>query len=134
MPCAGLMEAFLTGGIPPHIDDGCPADKVYQATFRRVMVQNKKFYTRFPGDVQVVKDIVNYLASQKEGGVATPAGNMLRPRTLQLLGLQCALRPCLQHVGSCAVEKCCDRRAACVAIELHHIGTGVQAASALLNR
>lgn len=84
---AGLLEVFLTGGIPPFIDDHCPADKVYMATFRRVMVQNEKFYTRFPQDIQVVKDVVNFLVSQPSGGVQTPSGNMLRPRTLQLLGL-----------------------------------------------
>lgn len=50
---AGLLEVFLTGGIPPCIDEACPADTVYQATFRRVLVQNQKFYTRFPQDVQV---------------------------------------------------------------------------------
>lgn len=84
------MEAFLTGGLPPHIDEPCPADQVYEATFRRVMVQNKKYYTRVPGDVQVVKDVVNFLSSQERGSVETPAGNVLRPRTLQLLGLTCA--------------------------------------------
>jgi hypothetical protein len=50
---AGLLEVFLTGGIPPCIDEACPADTVYQATFRRVLVQNQKYYTRFPQDVQV---------------------------------------------------------------------------------
>jgi hypothetical protein len=85
--CAGLLEVLLTGGIPPYIDDPCPADAVYMATFRRVMVQNEKYYTRFPGDVQLVKDIVNFLASQPKGGVQTPCGNWLRPRTLQILGM-----------------------------------------------
>lgn len=94
---AGLLEVFMTGGIPPHVDDDCAADKVYMATFRRVMVQNEKFYTRFPRDVQLVKDIVNFLASQPEGGVQTPCGNWLRPRTLQLLGLSGASPPLLLH-------------------------------------
>ena len=55
------------------------------------MVQNDKYYSRFPLDVQLVKDIVNFLAAQPDGGVRTPCGNMLRPRTLQLLGMQSAL-------------------------------------------
>ena len=43
--------------------------------------------------LQIVKDIVNFLASRPDGGVKTPAGNMLRPRTLQLLGLSGAHPP-----------------------------------------
>jgi hypothetical protein len=98
---SGLLEVFLTGGIPPYIDDPCPADNVYMATFQRVMVQNEKFYARFPQDVEIVKDIVNFLVSQPNGGVQTPRGHMLRPRTLQLLGLsgapRCPLLDMPQH-------------------------------------
>ena len=32
---------------------------------RRVMVQNAKFYERFPNDVAVVHDIVKYLAASR---------------------------------------------------------------------
>ena len=65
----------------------CPAHIVYKHTFQRVIAQNKKYYTRFPGDVEVVKDIVNFLAAQPGGGVQTPSGTWIRPRTFQLLGL-----------------------------------------------
>jgi hypothetical protein len=85
--CAGLLEVFLTGGIPPFIDDPCLAESVYMATFRRVMVQNEKYYTRFPNDVKIVKDLVKFLANHPEGGIRTPSGNWLRPRTLQILGM-----------------------------------------------
>jgi hypothetical protein len=50
--------------------------------------------------LQVAKDIVNYLSSQPGGGVETPSGNMLRPRTLQLLGLSGAVLSACQAVQS----------------------------------
>ena len=54
---------------------------------RRVLLQNRKFYERFPEDAQTVRGIVRYLALQPDGGVPTPAGNLLTPRALQSLGL-----------------------------------------------
>ena len=49
----GSWKSSLQAAYRPCIDDACPLDTVYQATFRRVLVQNQKFYTRFPQDVQV---------------------------------------------------------------------------------
>lgn len=83
----GLIEVMMTGGIPPGINMACSADAVYQATYERVLRQNAKYYKRFPGDVERVQYIVNYLAAQPGGCVMTPTGNHLRPRTFQLLGL-----------------------------------------------
>lgn len=55
---------------------------------RKVIVQNGKFYGRFPGDAQQMRRVVRFLIGQPEGGVKTPSGNFLTPRGLQSLGCQ----------------------------------------------
>ncbi|XWS76961.1 hypothetical protein CRYUN_Cryun01aG0223100 [Craigia yunnanensis] len=82
----GLKQVLLTGGIPP-IGDGCTADAVYRACFERVINQNEKYYKRFPQDVEIVRDVVTYLAEAEGGGVHIPSGGILTPRGLQFLGL-----------------------------------------------
>ncbi|KAL4424352.1 hypothetical protein ABPG75_001653 [Micractinium tetrahymenae] len=84
----GLVEVLMTGGIPPGIAQPCSAEDVYRRTFRRCLQQNEKFYQRFPMDVERAQHIVKYLAEQPGGGVTTPMGNRLTPRSFQLLGLQ----------------------------------------------
>lgn len=75
----GLQHVLLTGGLPP-IDDGCTADAVYRACFKRVALQNAKFYKRFPGDAEIVRSVVLHLAQSEGGGVSlallllTPCG------------------------------------------------------------
>lgn len=64
----GLKQALITGGIPP-IGGGCPADSVYKAGFKQAINQNEKYYKRFPQDVKIVQELVNYLAEQEGGGV-----------------------------------------------------------------
>ncbi len=76
----GLTEVFLTGGLPPDVAQPCPADSAYRALYRRVLLQNAKYYVRFPQDIKLVQRIVNYLASQPEGGALLPNGTILRPR------------------------------------------------------
>ncbi|GAU32009.1 hypothetical protein TSUD_157980 [Trifolium subterraneum] len=82
----GLTQALLTGGIPP-IGHGCTADSVYRACFEQIMHQNEKYYKRYPQDIKIVQELVNYLAEQEGGGVALPSGGILTPRGLQTLGL-----------------------------------------------
>lgn len=82
----GLKQVLLTGGVPP-IGDGCTADSVYNACFGQIVLQNGKYYERFPQDAEVVRDIVKYLADCEDGGVPLPSGGMLTPRGLQTLGL-----------------------------------------------
>lgn len=82
----GLKQVLLTGGIPP-IGNGCTADAVYRACYGQVVLQNEKYYKRFPQDIALVQDIVNYLAESEGGGVILQSGSMLTPRGLQLLGL-----------------------------------------------
>ncbi|KAI3444487.1 hypothetical protein Pfo_001152 [Paulownia fortunei] len=82
----GLKQVLLTGGIPP-IGSGCTADAVYRACFEQVMHQNGKYYQRFPQDIEIVQEVVKYLAESEGGGVPLPSGGILTPRGLQLLGL-----------------------------------------------
>lgn len=82
----GLKHALITGGLPP-IGESCTADSVYHACFEQIIHQNEKYYERFPQDIKVVCEIVNYLANRKEGGVRLPSGGILTPKGLQTLGL-----------------------------------------------
>ncbi|GAX76714.1 hypothetical protein CEUSTIGMA_g4160.t1 [Chlamydomonas eustigma] len=82
-----LIEVFITGGIPPDISLPCSAEAVYRALYRRVMLQNQRYYMRFPSDIAHVQKIVQYLLAQPCGAVRLPSGSLLTPRCLQLLGL-----------------------------------------------
>ncbi|KAG9155868.1 hypothetical protein Leryth_004117 [Lithospermum erythrorhizon] len=82
----GLKQVLLTGGIPP-ITGGTTADAVYRVCFEQVKIQNMKYYKRFPQDLQIVQELVNYLSESEGGGVLLPSGGTLTPWGLQLLGL-----------------------------------------------
>ncbi|CAI9764181.1 unnamed protein product [Fraxinus pennsylvanica] len=82
----GLKQVLLTGGLPP-IGIGCIADAVYRACFGQIVLQNEKYYKRFPQDIEIVREVVNHLAESEGGGVPLPSGGVLTPRGLQLLGL-----------------------------------------------
>jgi len=66
----GLHHVLLTGGLPP-IDDGCTAEAVYRACYKRVALQNAKYYKRFPGDAEIVRSVVLHLAQSEGGGVSS---------------------------------------------------------------
>jgi pimeloyl-ACP methyl ester carboxylesterase len=85
----GLSEVLMTGGLPPGISLPCSAVDVYRRTFQRVLGQNSKFYARFPAAEHRARQVVSYLSSLPSGNIETPAGNILSPRSFQLLGLQC---------------------------------------------
>lgn len=82
----GLKQVLITGGLPP-LKEGCSADFVYRACFEQTVYQNEKYYKRFSQDIEVVQEIVTYLAKCEGGGVLLPSGGMLTSRGLQLLGL-----------------------------------------------
>ncbi|KAL5727237.1 hypothetical protein ACHQM5_000456 [Ranunculus cassubicifolius] len=82
----GLKQVLLTGGIPP-IKSGCTADDVYKVGFEQVLLQNEKYYKRYPQDIEVVREVVEYLESSEGGGVPLPSGGILTPRGLQIIGL-----------------------------------------------
>lgn len=82
----GLKTVLLTGGLPP-IAKNCTADAVYRACFENIVHQNEKYYKRFPQDISVVKELVQYLNDSEGGGVPLPSGGILTPMGLQILGL-----------------------------------------------
>ncbi|MAA79204.1 MAG: alpha/beta hydrolase [Deltaproteobacteria bacterium] len=77
----GLQAAMITGGLPPLSGH---ADQVYKATSKRVLSRNKRFYARYPQDINVVRKIVDYLKSHQ---VVLPGGTHLTPRVFQQLGM-----------------------------------------------
>jgi pimeloyl-ACP methyl ester carboxylesterase len=76
----GLREAVITGGLPPLV---AGAEKVYRATYPRVLERNRRYYERYPDDAKVTAEVVAALRAEP---VRLPGGDPLTPRRLQLLG------------------------------------------------
>lgn len=79
----GLREVFLTGGLAPV---GKTPDQVYDATFRRVTERNEQYYTKFPEDVDTVRQIASHIES-KDGSIPLPSGGFLTVPRLLTLGI-----------------------------------------------
>ena len=77
----GLSGAIFTGGLPPT---GVDCETVYRHTYPRVLERNRRYYARYPEDVERVGRVVQRL---RRGDVRLPSGDLLSPRRLQLLGL-----------------------------------------------
>ena len=77
----GLKEVLITGGIPSLT---ATADDVYRATYPRVIAKNRRYYERYPDDVERVRDIVKYLA---EHDVQMPCGGRLTAQRFLQLGI-----------------------------------------------
>jgi pimeloyl-ACP methyl ester carboxylesterase len=77
----GLKEAFVTGGLPSLTR---PTDDVYRATYQRVLAKNEEYYRRYPDDVQLAREIVDYLDGNE---VILPSGDRLTSRRFEQLGL-----------------------------------------------
>jgi len=78
---SGLAAAIFLGGLPPLLAN---PDKVYRATYKRVIDKNKLFYERFPEDVQRVRQIVDCLSKNP---AILPSGEQLTARRFLQLGL-----------------------------------------------
>jgi pimeloyl-ACP methyl ester carboxylesterase len=76
-----LREGIFTGGLPPLSRS---PDEVYRATYRLVSDRNRRYYDRYPGDVDLVREIVSYLESRD---VRLPGGGQLTPRRFLQLGI-----------------------------------------------
>jgi pimeloyl-ACP methyl ester carboxylesterase len=70
----GVREAYVTGGLPALERT---ADDVYRATYGRVADRNRRFYARYPQDVERVRELVGVLANEE---VLLPDGVRLSPR------------------------------------------------------
>lgn len=77
----GLQAALFTGGLPPIRQT---ADDVYRRTFPIVEKKNRRFYSRYPGDERLVRELFDYLGRHE---VRLPQGDRLTPERFQQLGL-----------------------------------------------
>jgi pimeloyl-ACP methyl ester carboxylesterase len=74
-----LSEAFVTGGLPPLAR---PTEDVYRATYARVRERNRRFYERYPEDLERVRALHGRLAAEE---LLLPSGDVLTgPRFRQL--------------------------------------------------
>ncbi len=76
----GLREALITGGLPPLAG---PADRVYQATFRRVASRNAEYFGWYPQDREQVNRIARHLRDAEE---LLPDGSRLTVERFQMVG------------------------------------------------
>jgi len=76
-----LLHCYVTGGIPSITHS---ADKVYQATYLRVIDKNKAFFKQFPDAQSICKDIALFLVNNK---VLLPNGQQFTVEQLQLIGI-----------------------------------------------
>ncbi|MAF66709.1 MAG: alpha/beta hydrolase [Planctomycetes bacterium] len=76
-----LREVYITGGLPSL---SRPAEDVYRATYPRVLERNRRYYERYPADVDRVRRILEHLEARD---VHLPGGGSLTPRRFQQLGL-----------------------------------------------
>jgi len=77
----GLREAFFTGGLPPVAR---PPDDVYRATYARVRERNRRFYARYPEDLDRVHAFHERLTDSE---VRLPSGDVLTWRRFRQLGM-----------------------------------------------
>ena len=88
----GVIASFTTGGIP-HV----PADAtdVYRHTFPRMASKTKRFYERYPVDVERVAALADILDSRE---VVLPNGDPLTVERLQCLGADFGMKPSFERV------------------------------------
>ncbi|MCE9686853.1 alpha/beta hydrolase [Shewanella sp. AS16] len=77
----GLLEAYITGGIPSLSRS---AEEVYRATYLRVLAKNRDFFARFPDAGELIAKLVTYL---QDNEVLLATGERLTVEMLQLLGI-----------------------------------------------
>ncbi|HET8879687.1 MAG TPA: alpha/beta fold hydrolase [Arthrobacter sp.] len=76
----GLREVLITGGLAPLTG---PADRVYQATFRRVAARNAEYFGWYPQDRELVNRIAGHLRATEE---LLPDGTPLTVERFQMVG------------------------------------------------
>jgi len=77
-----LAGVLIMGGLPPL---AARADDIYRRTFKLVAERNRRYYERYPEDVERVRAIVTHIG---ERDVQLPASGRFSPRRLQTLGLR----------------------------------------------
>src|SRR5262245_53677516 len=77
----GLREVLITGGLPP-LSGG--ADDYYRQTYPEVARKTRKYFARYPADIEICARILEHL-HRKE--VALPTGGRLTVQRFQQLGI-----------------------------------------------
>jgi pimeloyl-ACP methyl ester carboxylesterase len=75
-----LREVLFTGGVPPV---GRPVDEVYAATYTTMLERNRRFYQRYPGDLDRVRALHERAAA---GDLVLPDGDVVTSRRLRSIG------------------------------------------------
>jgi pimeloyl-ACP methyl ester carboxylesterase len=75
-----LREALFTGGLPPV---GRPVDEVYTATWATMRERNRRYYARYPDDLDRVRRLHE---SAEAGGLSLPNGDPVPSRRLRSIG------------------------------------------------
>ena len=88
----GLREAFFTGGLPPI---GCHVDDVYRATYERVLDRNRRYYDRYPGDRERVRETRRRLDADD---VRLPGGDRLTGRRFRQIGHMLGMGSGAEHL------------------------------------
>ena len=78
----GLEAALFTGGLPPISGH---ADRVYEATYDRVLKRNERYFARYPEDQERLNALADYLRNHD---ITLPSGTRLTARVLQQLGMK----------------------------------------------
>jgi pimeloyl-ACP methyl ester carboxylesterase len=83
----GLREAYISGGLP-----GLEVDAlgVYRAAYPRVVQKNMSYYERYPGDIRVVRDIVEHIDGHE---IRMPGDHPLTVRAFQSMGRTLGYHP-----------------------------------------
>ncbi|MBP2472782.1 pimeloyl-ACP methyl ester carboxylesterase [Crossiella equi] len=76
-----LRESLVTGGLAPLT---ASAEEVYRALYPRVVEKNKRFFARYPGDVELTRRVVEHLLAHD---VRLPTGERLTAHRFQTLGM-----------------------------------------------
>jgi len=76
-----IKAYYITGGIPA-VDR--TVDEIYTKTYKQVIIENKRYYERYPQDRNKLREIATYL---RTNDVRLPSGDPLSVRKFQLLGI-----------------------------------------------
>lgn len=80
----GLREAFLFGGLQPLVKD---PDEVYRRLYKKVIERNEAYYSKYPEDIDKVKNVMNYLKRFGDGKIKLASEGTLSRRRFRQLGI-----------------------------------------------
>jgi pimeloyl-ACP methyl ester carboxylesterase len=76
----GLRHALVTGGVPPI---GRHPDEIYSTTYVRTRELVERYYQRYPGDRQKVRELHDWLSTED---IRLPCGDRLTARRFRQVG------------------------------------------------